>query len=139
MRGRLGGSAGKLSARPSSWTEPSPPTTGSLPGPGLKPEPGPGLGENISGRPSCGTAADNQAISNHSDQYLERNDQSEVFSCREQSDLRTSKQPVVLLLLITLLDFSEGSQSPERPKVTKAQFFGTAANYFCFYPIIMSI
>lgn len=58
-RGLSAGSAGRLSARPSSWTEPSQPRTGSLPGsPGLKPEPGPGQGENISGRPSCGTEAD---------------------------------------------------------------------------------
>lgn len=61
--GLSAGSAGTLSALPFSWTEPSPPRTGSLPGsPRLKTEPGLGRGENISGRPSCGTAAEPQSI-----------------------------------------------------------------------------
>lgn len=52
----LGGSAGMLSARPSFWTEPSPPMTGSRPGLlDLRSEHPPGRGENISGPPSCGT------------------------------------------------------------------------------------
>lgn len=54
---------GRLSAHPSSWTEPSEPETGTRPGPpdqNLEHPPGPA--ENISGRPSCGTAERNRRV-----------------------------------------------------------------------------
>lgn len=54
---------GRLSARPSSWTEPSEPETGTRPGPpdqNLEHPPGPA--ENISGRPSYGTAERNRRV-----------------------------------------------------------------------------
>lgn len=54
---------GRLSAHPSSWTEPSEPETGTRPGPpDQNLEHPPGLAENISGRPSYGTAERNRRV-----------------------------------------------------------------------------
>lgn len=54
---------GRLSARPSSWTEPSEPETGTRPVlPDQNLEHPPGLAENISGHPSYGTAERNRRV-----------------------------------------------------------------------------